>query len=196
MKKNILHYSLAASASVLAVVAVLLGFNQYNNSLGTPGLSETAAVVVGTSANSNTTSSYYYGEPALYPGNSIMMKIFALENTFWSTNPIKVDPKYGQSQRWTFYEVKAPSGKIGNLASTNICNDPISIQYAQLLSQFVKSHGGNMDSIMSSSNRYVNWLPNTVSDGVRGGQVIMHYTGPLPDMAMYQRLGYMFDGTN
>src|ERR1035437_3400733 len=194
MKKNILHYSLLASTSVLAVVVILLGFSQYNNAIGTPGLSETAAVVVGTSANSNTTSRQTVGDPALDTTGSIMMKIFALENTFWSTNPIKVDPKYSSSYRWTFYEVKAPSGKIGNLASTNICNDPISIQYAQLLSQCVKSHGGNMDSIMSSSNRYVNWLPNTVSDGVRGGQVIMHYTGPLEDMAMYQRLGYMFDG--
>src|ERR1035437_9858707 len=43
MKKNILHYSLLASTSVLAVVVILLGFSQYNNSLGTAGVSQTAA---------------------------------------------------------------------------------------------------------------------------------------------------------
>src|ERR1035437_4547217 len=56
MKKNILHYSLLASTSVLAVVAILLGFSQYDNSLGTSGVSETAAVAVAAvSINSSTT---------------------------------------------------------------------------------------------------------------------------------------------
>src|ERR1035437_4000338 len=191
MKKNILHYSLLASTSVLAVVAILLGFSQYNNAISTNSVATNADW----NTDLNVAAVAQTGAPTTHP---IPIALPAVEKQVRQikdsiilplgyTQPVMTAALSQQYQQ----NIK---NNVGDLYPTSFCANPISISHAQSLVNLLATQGINASAIISVSRQYVDWY--TATSFVRGGGISMVSSSvrinTLMD-AIENRLGYMSD---
>ena len=190
MKTKIAHYSLLASTSVLAVVAILVGFSQYNNALGTNSVatnadtnsniaSITSAASAANPASTGFTSAQVLANNAAYRGPNY--QVDQIVNSFvyplGYVKPVMTgtSPKQGQQ---LLAQIKTDN--VGDMTPIPLyypfCHNPISLVKAQKWVALLATRGIDAKMLMGSSSQYVDWA------------------GMEPQIPFLNRMGYMGDG--
>ena len=169
MKKNILHYSLLASTSVLAVVAILLGFSQYNNALVTNNVgadSNVAAVAqTATTDTGNTRPQTCSTDPVLLQANNIYLSLMLpnpvapVTSTCDARNRL-IWPGFNGSLQ-TIYESYG-------VIPTVICKRPIAVPIAKNIVKDLAAHGIDASFMTSNSNLYIAWSSQYIIYSIAG----------------------------
>ena len=198
MNQKITHYSLLASASVLAVVAILLGFSQYNNALGVNNLGANSNVAAVASVNpapgnNNNNPTGKAAVPAYWDSN--LRQAVAVINTFLSPS---LTPNQANGSEFAQYSVfqtaSVPPDTYSSLGGgpeiSNMCHHPISIATAKQIQRRMNEHGVNADFLTATSSQYVQInSPIWAACGI--GRAIGNVTCIVPDTAPV--FGYCLD---
>jgi hypothetical protein len=170
MQKNILHYSLLASTSVLAVVVILLGFSQYDIAMNLQGENEAAATKATQVVYGNT---YDAGVPLCKAGdhggcikNPVPIRAAtAIWNSFYSANLSPTEANgttiVGQNSR-PEGSAALPKPQFAPFAdyqhTSTSCKNPITITSLKQIIAFLTYIGADtskVNQIISTSNQYI-----------------------------------------